>query len=171
MSLSDRIIFVVLEHDGFFHPLTPGAPNGLVDANQFHHVAVEGLPLQLQFWRLLTDGFVQLVLFTNQPVLAEAVMSEATSALAGAFPGAILTFVSHAQAGFARASLSQHDAHLPESFAAASLAVVLACGSWDESDPIVIELAGTRFETSPKYDEGRWQVRVRSERHLPAGTP
>jgi hypothetical protein len=156
--------------DGFYHP-SGDDPRSVVDASGFRHLPVAGLSATLQFFRvrLVEPGSgtssEHVVLSAHYPRLADPVILSLEAALRPHTAGAALAFTLEDRTGWARAR-----ADSPGPLAAAAIAVVKACASWDESDPIVVELARRCFDVSLRHEGQSWSVRV-LEREGDPGAP
>ena len=87
--------------------------------------------------------------------------TDAVRHLAIAFPSAMHTVMLESRTGWARARASVQSTPVQTELAAACVAAVLAGASWDESDPILVEMVDTLFAVSLVRVEGLWRATVR----------
>jgi hypothetical protein len=145
--------------DGLYHPPHQGAAPAL-RANGFRHIPVAGLGSPVQFFRVRlvdpTSGATseQLVISAHHPPMPDAVVRE-VSALRVHAPGVALAFTLEDRVGWARAVADTPAA------GAAAIAIVKASASWDESDPIAVDVAGVSFDVRARHDGEAWVVDVR----------
>jgi hypothetical protein len=146
--------------DGFYHPWRDDTKS-VIDAFAFRHIPIAGLSTTLQFFRVrLVEpssgaSSEHVVLSAHHPRLADSVITTLDAALRPHTRGVALSFTLEDRSGWARAL-----ADSPGPLAAAAIAIVKAHASWDESDPVVVELARRCFDVSPRHDGERWIVGV-----------
>jgi hypothetical protein len=165
-SISQEDVIIVLPaFDGFFREPEGGFQATLVDPHRFHHVPLAGLPEPLQFFRstaIASENRSSLHLVLLGLQLSDDAMFASARAVRDAFPETVVTFVRDARTGYARATCCHPVAGELASAAASSVAAMLAGGSWDESDPIVIDLDSARFDVSLELRQtGGWTARIK----------
>ena len=155
----------VLE-DGFFHPLERFSGDE-VDAHHFHHVGVAGLPASVQFVRarvkLEAETSEQIIIGAYAPVLTERAMRSVITALAPLHEARQLSFAVQHTIGHTRLIHGAGGSH----FAIAAAAATWLCfGSWDESDPILVEVDERAIAVSMEHRTDHWHARLSDVKKL-----
>ncbi|XYH93192.1 hypothetical protein ACMHYB_35735 [Sorangium sp. So ce1128] len=146
--------------DGFYYP-SRNHTRPAVDANGFRHIPIAGLSDTVQFFRVRLvepesgTSSEHVVLSAHDPRLADTTIISLDAALRSHAPGGVLSFTLEDRAGWARAL-----AESPGPLAAAAVAIVKASSGWDESDPIVVELARGSFDVRLRHEGESWIVSV-----------
>lgn len=154
--------------DGFLVP--PGNPwAGQVTAGRFVILPVPGVEPSPQFFRysaaLQGDPHSsELFILLATPEADPSAASRALPHLERAFPSATVVLLLDARTGWARASVSALKDAGRKELAAGCVAAVLAGASWDESDPILVELDEERFAVSLVYHTEHWNAVVETHR-------
>ncbi|WP_441292578.1 hypothetical protein ACSRUE_21230 [Sorangium sp. KYC3313] len=148
--------------DGFLVP--PGHPGaGEVTAGRFVMLPVPGVEHSPQFFRYsaalqgaprASEFFVLIATPFGDPSAA----SRALPHLERAFPSATVALLLDARTGWARASVSALNDAGRKELAAGCVAAVLASASWDESDPILVELDEAHFAVSLVHHVDLWDA-------------
>lgn len=153
---------------GFLVP--PGHPGaGEVTAGRFVILPVPGVEHSPQFFRysaaLQGDPHTsEFFILLATPGADPSAASRALPHLERAFPSATVALLLDARTGWARASVSALKDAGRKELAAGCVAAVLAAASWDESDPILVELDEERFAVSLVYHIEHWDAVVETHR-------
>jgi hypothetical protein len=153
--------------DGFLVP--PGHPAaGEVTPGRFVMLPVPGVEHGAQFFRytaaLQGDSHAfELFVLIATPGGDPSAAHRALPHLERAFPAAAVALLLDARTGWARARVSALRDPGRNELAAGCVAAVLAGASWDESDPILVELDEERFAVSLVHESARWHAVVRAQ--------
>jgi hypothetical protein len=150
---------------GFF---ADGVPVELkvAGAEEPSFVRVDGLTAPLQFFRTRVTAVgsgVQtehVVVSAYYPALESDALARAVALLLPVCGPAALTIVVADKQGWAKAS---RFSDVPADAVAASVAYTKASGGWDESDPILVDVDGSTFTISARFENGRWELGVTDE--------
>ncbi|MGK3990477.1 hypothetical protein WME99_45950 [Sorangium sp. So ce136] len=160
--------------DGFLCP--PGGPwaNELT-LDRFVMLPLPGVERDVQFFRYsaaFPDGpfAAEHFVLMATPGGGPSAAAQALPHLERAFPSATVTLLLDARTGWARARLSELGAASRKDLAAGCVAAVLAGASWDESDPILVDLDDARFAVRLVHQGERWQAVIRARGDEP-GAP
>jgi hypothetical protein len=162
-----QAVLVFAIEDGFL--CRPGHPDiGVPNAQRFVFLPVPGIEDGVMFFRYRTarqadlPGAECFVLMANLGGDPKGVAEENAVALERAFPHAMHVLLLDARTGWARAmSSSATAASEPE--LAAAVAAVCAGASWDESDPILVELDGATFAVRLEHAGTFWRATIRGQ--------
>jgi hypothetical protein len=148
--------------DGFLVP--PGHPGaGEVTAGRFVMLPVPGVEPSPQFFRYsaalqgdprTSEFFILIATPGGDPSAAPGALPH----LERAFPSATVALLLDARTGWARASVSALKDAGRKELAAGCVAAVLAGASWDESDPILVELDEEHFAVSLVHHVDLWDA-------------
>jgi hypothetical protein len=161
-SRSALVFSIELLESGFFVPADGHAP--ATSPNAFRIVHLPDISTSLQFFRArITTGEGQevaaslLVINAISPAPGDDGMSSLheTMTAAKSQPGAC--FCLAGGDGWLRARAARG---LDREVTAAAVAVVQFAASWDESEPIVVDVDGTEFTVSVSFADGRHRARV-----------
>ncbi|WP_437708440.1 hypothetical protein WMF45_30170 [Sorangium sp. So ce448] len=153
--------------DGFLVP--PGHPGaGEVTAGRFVMLPVPGVEPSPQFFRYsaalqgdprTSEFFILIATPGGDPSAAPRALPH----LERAFPSATVALLLDARTGWVRARVSALKDAGRKELAAGCVAAVLAGASWDESDPILVELDEEHFAVSLVHGSERWHAVIRAQ--------
>ncbi|WP_438038043.1 hypothetical protein [Sorangium sp. So ce128] len=154
--------------DGFLVP--PGHPwAGDVTPGRFVMLPVPGVEHSPQYFRYSTElqgdpRASELFVLIATPGGDPSAAPRALPHLERAFPSATVALLLDARTGWARASVSALKDAGREELAAGCVAALLAGASWDESDPILVELDEEHFAVSLVHHIDHWDAVVDTHR-------
>ncbi|WP_437310648.1 hypothetical protein [Sorangium sp. So ce388] len=160
--------------DGFLCP--PGGPwANAVTPHRFVMLPLPGVEHDVQFFRYsaaLPDGprAAEHFVLMATPGGGPSAAAQALPHLERAFPSVTVTLLLDARTGWARARLSGPGAASRKDLAAGCVAAVLAGASWDDSDPILVDLDDEHFAVSLVHEGQHWRAVIRARGNEP-GTP
>jgi len=131
--------------------------------HELQTVHVDGLEQSLQFVRVTltaspTQTSTELVVVSAYPPFAADRIADAAQRILPGCAPAKLCMVVQDRTGWARVAAFGHaDAEA----IAAAVAHSKITGGWDETDPIVVEIDGLRFEVSGEFRNEAWHLVVR----------
>jgi hypothetical protein len=145
--------------DGFLHP----ADRRLESAdNGSHNIPLLGLMAPLQYFRVQVgpggdDGSLSyIVVFETMPPFRPEDLATLASFWVER-TNSILVLAAHQGAGRVAIRRGPDDDHRA---IVSAVATVLASASWDESDPIVVDVQANRFAVKLTFDAGWWRSTI-----------
>lgn len=162
LSRSALAFSIELVEDGFFVPDEGHVPSSM--SNGFRFVHLPGIDPPMQFFRAnvapetgAEEAVSLLVINAIQPALGDDGIGRLHATMAAAKSQPTACFCLAGGRGWVRARAARG---VDREVTAAAVAVVQFSASWDESDPIVVDVDGIEFAVSVSFADGRHRARV-----------